>query len=195
MALLVASSFSACKRDGKSKHYDDVSISYLFLAINLNHVGRLLVTRPPATNLLIRTFNLQYILGGDWVMRHEANISSWRATSYEQLSSAKVYALPPENPAAAMSPEWRKQCLWTSTWPSRKCAGSRCRRCQSLSFAKTSKVGLEKDCACFDSEWYAHRNNIKTKSTLKPNGSSKNKAKGYLWMKKNKNCFVFLLIR
>ncbi|GMN69534.1 hypothetical protein TIFTF001_038584 [Ficus carica] len=59
--------------------------------------------------------------------------------SYEQLSSAKAYASLPENPAAAMSPEWRRQCLRTLTRPSRKCVGSRCRRCQSRSFAKRSK--------------------------------------------------------
>lgn len=85
-----------CKLDRKSKQYDDVSISYLFLANNLSHV----VSK-------VRTSNLQYLLGDEWVARHEARLRQFTA-SYEKLAWGKVLASLPENPAAAMSPEEAK---------------------------------------------------------------------------------------
>ncbi|KAG4928236.1 hypothetical protein JHK85_054722 [Glycine max] len=50
-----------CKLDGKAKHCKDVSLSYLFLANNLWYV----VAR-------VRSSNLQYVLGDDWILKHEA---------------------------------------------------------------------------------------------------------------------------
>ncbi|XP_024022004.1 exocyst complex component EXO70H1-like [Morus notabilis] len=86
-----------CKLDGKSKHYDDVSVSYLFLANNLNHV----VSK-------VRTSNLHYLLGDEWVAKHEAKVRQFTA-SYERLAWGKVYASLPENPTtAAMSAEQAK---------------------------------------------------------------------------------------
>ncbi|GFZ11064.1 exocyst subunit exo70 family protein H4 [Actinidia rufa] len=60
-----------CKLDGKSKHYKDVSLSYLFLANNLQHV----ITK-------VRTSNIQYLLGDDWVTKHESKVEQF-AAKYE----------------------------------------------------------------------------------------------------------------
>ncbi|PSR98235.1 Exocyst complex component EXO70A1 like [Actinidia chinensis var. chinensis] len=60
-----------CKLDGKSKHYKNVSLAYLFLANNLQHV----ITK-------VRTSNIQYLLGDDWVTKHESKVEQF-AAKYE----------------------------------------------------------------------------------------------------------------
>ncbi|KAJ7977061.1 Exocyst subunit Exo70 family protein [Quillaja saponaria] len=81
-----------CKLDGKAKHYKDVSLSYLFLANNLQHV----VAK-------VRTSNLQYLLGEEWIAKHEAKAKQFSA-NYERLGWGQVFASLPENPKATMLP-------------------------------------------------------------------------------------------
>ncbi|XVF55348.1 hypothetical protein PTKIN_Ptkin06aG0030100 [Pterospermum kingtungense] len=81
-----------CKLDGKAKHYKNVSLSYLFLANNLQHV----ISRA-------RTSNLQYVLGAEWIAKHEAKVSQF-ATNYERSAWGDVFASLPQNPTARMKP-------------------------------------------------------------------------------------------
>ncbi|XP_057438409.1 exocyst complex component EXO70H1 [Lotus japonicus] len=78
-----------CKLDSKTKQLKDISLAYLFLANNLRHV----VTR-------VRTSNLQYVLGDDWVARHEDKVKRFVA-NYEKMAWREVFASLPENPTAA----------------------------------------------------------------------------------------------
>ncbi|GFZ11057.1 exocyst subunit exo70 family protein H4 [Actinidia rufa] len=66
-----------CKLDGKSKHYKDVSLAYLFLANNLQHVIN-----------KVRTSNVQYLLGDGWVTKHESKVKQF-AANYERLGRGK----------------------------------------------------------------------------------------------------------
>ncbi|KAK9290747.1 hypothetical protein L1049_008923 [Liquidambar formosana] len=81
-----------CKLDGKAKHYKDVSLSYLFLANNLQHV----ISK-------VRTSNLQYILGDEWITKNEATVRQF-AANYERLGWSHVYSSLPENPTAVIPP-------------------------------------------------------------------------------------------
>lgn len=77
-----------CKLDGKAKHCKDVSLSYLFLANNLWYV----VAR-------VRNSNLQYVLGDDWITKHEAKAKRFVA-NYEKVAWGEVVSSLPENPTA-----------------------------------------------------------------------------------------------
>ncbi|XP_050382325.1 exocyst complex component EXO70H1-like [Argentina anserina] len=80
-----------CKLDGKAKNYKDVSVSYLFLANNLQHV----ISK-------VRTSNLQYLLGEQWIAKYEAKVRQF-AVSYERLAWGKVFSTLPENPREEVS--------------------------------------------------------------------------------------------
>ncbi|KAL4353688.1 hypothetical protein GQ457_06G007950 [Hibiscus cannabinus] len=88
-----------CKLDGKSKYYKDVSLSYLFLANNIQHVlaG-------------VRTSNLLYILGEEWIAKHEAKVKQF-AANYERLAWGKVFDSLPENPTAPMTCGEARECF------------------------------------------------------------------------------------
>ena len=86
-----------CKLDGKAKHYKDVAVSYLFLANNLQHI----ISR-------VRTSNLQYLLGEEWIAKHEGKVSLF-AANYERLAWGHVFASLPENPTASMTPGETKE--------------------------------------------------------------------------------------
>lgn len=90
-----------CKLDSKAKHYKDVSTSYLFLANNLQHLVR-----------RVRASNLQYLLGEEWIRKHEAKLKQFTA-SYERLAWGPVLeSLPvPEKETAAMTQEEAKECF------------------------------------------------------------------------------------
>ncbi|GMI81021.1 exocyst subunit exo70 family protein H4 [Hibiscus trionum] len=87
------------KLDGKAKHYKEVSLSYLFLANNLQHV----ISR-------VRTSNLQYILGEEWIAKHEAKVKQF-AANYERLAWGEVLASLPENQTAPITPGKAKDCF------------------------------------------------------------------------------------
>ncbi|KAK9920747.1 hypothetical protein M0R45_029293 [Rubus argutus] len=82
-----------CKLDGKAKHYKDISLSYLFLANNVQHV----ISK-------VRTSNLQYLLGEEWIAKYEAKVRQF-AANYERLAWGKVFSSLPENLTAEISPE------------------------------------------------------------------------------------------
>ncbi|GLT67117.1 hypothetical protein SLA2020_394470 [Shorea laevis] len=77
-----------CKLDGKAELYKDVALSYLFLANNLQYVvGK------------VRASNLRFLLGEDWVAKHEAIIQQY-AGNYERMGWSKVLESLPEDPSA-----------------------------------------------------------------------------------------------
>ncbi|GLT74125.1 hypothetical protein SLA2020_459420 [Shorea laevis] len=86
-----------CKLDGKAKRYKSVSLSYLFLANNLEHV----VARA-------RSSNLQYLLGEEWIAKHEAKVRQF-AANFERLAWGQVFASLSENPTAPISPGEAKE--------------------------------------------------------------------------------------
>ncbi|GKV05755.1 hypothetical protein SLEP1_g17725 [Rubroshorea leprosula] len=86
-----------CKLDGKAKYYKSASMSYLFLANNLQHV----ISR-------VRTSNLQYMLGEEWITKHNAKVRKF-AANYERLAWGQVFASLPENPTAVISPGEAKE--------------------------------------------------------------------------------------
>ncbi|KAK7245227.1 hypothetical protein RIF29_40062 [Crotalaria pallida] len=81
-----------CKLDTKAKHCKDVSLSYLFFANNLRYI----FTR-------IKRSNLQFILGYDWITKHEEKVKKFVA-NYERVAWGEVFSSLPENISAAMSP-------------------------------------------------------------------------------------------
>ncbi|KAK8473994.1 hypothetical protein V6N12_030633 [Hibiscus sabdariffa] len=88
-----------CKLDCKSKHYKDVSLSYLFLASNLQHI----ISR-------VRTSSLVHLLDEEWLAKHEAKVRQF-TTNYEQLAWGKVFDSLPENPTAGMTEREAKECF------------------------------------------------------------------------------------
>ncbi|KAK3016095.1 hypothetical protein RJ639_006339 [Escallonia herrerae] len=89
-----------CKLDGKAKHYTgngNVSFSYLFLATNLQHV----ISK-------VRTSNLKYLLGDDWVTKQVVKVKQF-ITSYERLAWDHVVKSLPLDPSAAMSTDQAKE--------------------------------------------------------------------------------------
>ncbi|XP_057970694.1 exocyst complex component EXO70H1-like [Malania oleifera] len=88
-----------CKLDGKAKHYKDVSLSYLFLANNLQHVV-----------FVVRTSNLRYLLSDKWTAKQEARIQQF-TTNYERSGWSQVFSSLPEEATAALSPDRAKACF------------------------------------------------------------------------------------
>ncbi|MCD7460840.1 hypothetical protein HAX54_044572 [Datura stramonium] len=86
-----------CKLDGKAQLYKDVSLSYLFLANNLNYV----VSK-------VKKSNLKFLLGSDWLSKHETKVKQY-ISNYERMGWSKVLTSFPENSTAEMSlPEARE---------------------------------------------------------------------------------------
>lgn len=81
------------KLDGKAKLYKDVSLSYLFLANNLQYVV-----------VKVRTSNLKYLLGDEWLSKQEVKVKQF-ASSYERLAWSHVINTLPEDPSAPMTAE------------------------------------------------------------------------------------------
>ncbi|XP_057480029.1 exocyst complex component EXO70H1-like [Actinidia eriantha] len=89
-----------CKLDGKAELYKDVSLSYLFLANNLNYV----VSK-------VRTSNLTLLIGDDWVVKHEGKVKQY-AANYERMGWDKVISSVPElSRTATISPEAARECF------------------------------------------------------------------------------------
>ncbi|CAK9140524.1 unnamed protein product [Ilex paraguariensis] len=88
-----------CKLNGKAKHYKDDSLSYLFLAKNLNYV----VSK-------VRMSNMKYLLGDDWLTKHETKVKQF-ALNYERIAWSRVVGSLPEDPTVVTSPEEVKECF------------------------------------------------------------------------------------
>lgn len=86
-----------CKLDGKAEVHRDVALSYLFLANNLQYVVN-----------KVRESNLLFLLGDEWLARHEAKVRQY-AANYERVGWSKVYASLPADPAAEISSEKSKE--------------------------------------------------------------------------------------
>lgn len=84
-----------CKLDGKSKHYKDVSQAYLFLANNLQHILS-----------KVRSSNLRYLLGDDWIIKRESEVKKF-AANYERLTWSHVVDTIPKNVTAMTREEAR----------------------------------------------------------------------------------------
>lgn len=84
------------KLDGKAKLYKDVSLSYLFLANNLQYVV-----------VKVRTSNLKYVLGDDWLSKQEIKVKQF-TSNYERLAWSHVIKTLPGDPAGPMTPEEAK---------------------------------------------------------------------------------------
>ncbi|KAD5961761.1 hypothetical protein E3N88_13234 [Mikania micrantha] len=82
-----------CKFDEKSKHFKDVSLAYLFLANNLQHV----ISK-------VRSSNLRYLLGDDWINKRATEVKKF-AASYEQVAWGHVIDALPKNVTSAMTCE------------------------------------------------------------------------------------------
>ncbi|XP_058773998.1 exocyst complex component EXO70H1-like [Vicia villosa] len=101
-----------CKLDGKSELYKDIALSYLFLANNMQYVV-----------VKVRNSNLGFILGEDWLTKHEMKVKEY-VSKYERMAWSKVLSSIPENPTAenasvifqnfnlAFEEACRTQCLW-----------------------------------------------------------------------------------
>lgn len=110
-----------CKLDGNAQLYKEVSLSYLFLANNLNYI----VSK-------VRNSNLKVLLGDEWLVKHQSKVQQY-ASNYERMSWSKLISSLPNNPAADISPEeakksfllfnsifeesYRKQSRWIVTDP------------------------------------------------------------------------------
>ncbi|KAL3646698.1 hypothetical protein CASFOL_009242 [Castilleja foliolosa] len=81
-----------CKLDAKAKHYKDISQSYLFLANNLQYVI-----------VKVRTSNLKYLLGDEWLGKHESKVKQF-ASNYERLGWGHVIDSIPSDPVAVDTP-------------------------------------------------------------------------------------------
>lgn len=88
-----------CKLDRKAELYKDVSLSYLFLANNLQFIID-----------QVHTSNLKYLLGEEWISRHTKKIKQY-ALSYESVAWNKVLLSLPERTSPALSPEAVKDCF------------------------------------------------------------------------------------
>ncbi|KFK32275.1 hypothetical protein AALP_AA6G221200 [Arabis alpina] len=67
-----------CKIDTKSRIYNDMGLSYLFLANNLHYV----ISK-------VRTSNLKVVLGDEWVANHEGRLSQY-LDKYEKIAWGEV---------------------------------------------------------------------------------------------------------
>ncbi|KAG7572878.1 Exocyst complex component Exo70 [Arabidopsis suecica] len=67
-----------CKIDTKSRMYNDMALSYLFLANNLHYV----ISK-------VRTSNLRVVLGEEWVSNHEGKVTQY-LEKYEKIAWGEV---------------------------------------------------------------------------------------------------------
>ncbi|XP_042015324.1 exocyst complex component EXO70H1-like [Salvia splendens] len=81
-----------CKIDTKAKYYKDAALAYLFLANNLQYVV-----------VKVQTSNLKYLLGDEWLTKHEGNVKQF-AANYQRLGWGHVIDSLPTDPTA-VAPE------------------------------------------------------------------------------------------
>ncbi|KAK6163227.1 hypothetical protein DH2020_000091 [Rehmannia glutinosa] len=88
-----------CKLDGKAVLYNDVALSYLFLANNLNYV----VSK-------VRNSNLGLLMGLEWIWNNRSKVNRYLA-NYERMGWSKVITSLPDDPTADIPPEEVKECF------------------------------------------------------------------------------------
>ncbi|XP_047942126.1 exocyst complex component EXO70H1 [Salvia hispanica] len=88
-----------CKLDGKAVKYNDVALSYLFLANNLNYV----VSK-------VRNSKLGLLMGPEWISENRAKVSKY-LSNYQRMGWSKVMGALPEDPTAEISPEQVTDCF------------------------------------------------------------------------------------
>ncbi|KAI3450457.1 hypothetical protein Pfo_007122 [Paulownia fortunei] len=90
-----------CKLDGKAVLYNDVALSYLFLANNLNYV----VSK-------VRNSSLGLLMGPEWIWKNRSKVNQYLA-NYERMGWSKVISSLPEDPTAEIPPQQVKECFKT----------------------------------------------------------------------------------
>ncbi|CAI0442990.1 unnamed protein product [Linum tenue] len=89
-----------CKLDRKAEQYKDVSLSYLFLANNMQFIIE-----------KVCTTRLRVVLGEDWVFKHVKKAKQY-ATNYETMAWNKVFSSIPSKPfPEEQSPEAAAECF------------------------------------------------------------------------------------
>ncbi|CAN0853960.1 Exocyst complex component EXO70H1 [Linum grandiflorum] len=88
-----------CKLDGKVQFYNNVPLSYLFLANNLCYIVN-----------KVRTSSIKFHLGEEWIEKHEAKVKQY-AANYERLGWDKVMSSLPVNTTAGMTVEEAADCF------------------------------------------------------------------------------------
>ncbi|CAI9773102.1 unnamed protein product [Fraxinus pennsylvanica] len=86
-----------CKLDSKAELYNNIALSYLFLANNLQFVVE-----------KVRTTTLKFLLGDDWLSKLDRKVKLY-AANYETLAWNKVFLCLPENLPQEMSPDTIKE--------------------------------------------------------------------------------------
>lgn len=82
-----------CKLDSKAELYNNIALSYLFLANNLQFVVE-----------EVRTTTLKFLLGDDWLSKLDRKVKLY-AANYGTLAWNKVFLCLPENLPQEMSPD------------------------------------------------------------------------------------------
>ncbi|XP_073310733.1 exocyst complex component EXO70H1-like [Primulina huaijiensis] len=85
-----------CKLDSKAVKYEDVALSYLFLANNLNYV----VSK-------IRTSTLGILMGPDWLWKHDAKVKIY-ISKYERMGWSEAMTSLLDNPTVEISERFRR---------------------------------------------------------------------------------------
>ncbi|GAA0153449.1 membrane traffic protein [Lithospermum erythrorhizon] len=88
-----------CKLDSKAKSYKDISLSYLFLANNLQYII-----------VKVNMSNLKNLLGDEWLTNHEKKVKQF-ASTYVKLAWGHVISLIPEDPTAVKNVGVVKDCF------------------------------------------------------------------------------------
>ncbi|KAG4148665.1 hypothetical protein ERO13_D05G299166v2 [Gossypium hirsutum] len=88
-----------CKIDSKAQLYEDLSLSYLFLANNLQFIIN-----------QVQTSTLKHLLGHQWLSRHTQKIKQY-ALSYESVAWNRVFESLPERTTSELSYEAVKDCF------------------------------------------------------------------------------------
>ncbi|XP_071930081.1 exocyst complex component EXO70H1-like [Coffea arabica] len=82
-----------CKLDSKANFYNDTALSYLFLANNLQFVGK-----------KVCATSLKCLLGDDWTVKLDRKVKLY-AANYELMAWNKVFSCLPEKSQEDMSPD------------------------------------------------------------------------------------------
>lgn len=86
-----------CKLDSKAELYNDIALSYLFLANNLQYVVE-----------KVRSSFLKCLLGDNWVSKLDRKVKSY-AANYKVMAWAKVFSCLPERLDPSLSPDSAKE--------------------------------------------------------------------------------------